>query len=154
MIQDNSIVLDDLRDGAAIRSSDIVDGQVNTADLANNAVTSDKIRDGEVKAEDLDPSIELGDGGSSDFSLQVTQRSNTIQTPREGVFSVSVQCNSDETVTGGGFSIDTSQWVGSLMLVLESRKQDNGWYVASYLIGTAITAYAECLKVIPANAGE
>jgi hypothetical protein len=36
-----------------IRSTDIVDGQVMTADLANNAVTSAKIKDGEVKAADI-----------------------------------------------------------------------------------------------------
>jgi hypothetical protein len=43
--------------------SDIIDGEVITlpADLANNAVTSGKISDGEVKAEDLDPSIGLSD---------------------------------------------------------------------------------------------
>jgi hypothetical protein len=39
-----------------IRSTDIVDGQVMTADLANNAVTSAKIKDGEVKTDDIAPS--------------------------------------------------------------------------------------------------
>lgn len=36
-----------------IFSADIVDGQVATADLANNAVTAGKIRDGEVKAAEI-----------------------------------------------------------------------------------------------------
>jgi hypothetical protein len=36
-----------------IRSTDIVDGQVMTADLANNAVISAKIKDGEVKTADI-----------------------------------------------------------------------------------------------------
>ena len=34
-------------------SSDIVDGQVKTADLAGNAVTAAKIKDGEVKAAEI-----------------------------------------------------------------------------------------------------
>jgi len=34
-------------------STDIVDGQVMTADLANNAVTAAKIKDGEVKAAEI-----------------------------------------------------------------------------------------------------
>jgi hypothetical protein len=34
-------------------STDIVDGQVKTADLANNAVTAAKIKDGEVKAAEI-----------------------------------------------------------------------------------------------------
>jgi hypothetical protein len=33
MIADNTITSSDLKDGAAVRSSDIVDGQVNTADF-------------------------------------------------------------------------------------------------------------------------
>jgi hypothetical protein len=33
--------------------------------LANNAVTSDKIRNREVKAEDLESIIELGDGSDT-----------------------------------------------------------------------------------------
>ena len=36
-----------------IRSIDIVDGQVMTADLGNNAVTAAKIKDGEVKAAEI-----------------------------------------------------------------------------------------------------
>jgi hypothetical protein len=34
-------------------STDIVDGQVKTADLAGNAVTAAKIKDGEVKAAEI-----------------------------------------------------------------------------------------------------
>ena len=34
-------------------SSDITDGEVKTADLANNAVTAGKIKDGEVKAAEI-----------------------------------------------------------------------------------------------------
>ena len=34
-------------------SSDIVDGEVKTADLANNAVTAGKVKDGEIKAAEI-----------------------------------------------------------------------------------------------------
>ena len=34
-------------------SSDIVDGEVKTADLGNNSVTAGKIKDGEVKAAEI-----------------------------------------------------------------------------------------------------
>jgi|SRR5215211_97436 len=151
MIRDNSITSDDLKDGSAVRSGDIVDGQVNNADLANGAVTSDKIRNGEVKAEDLDPSIELG--GSSGFSLQVTERSNTITSSEEGeIITVSVQCNSDEVVTGGGYSSQaTGGGISQSDHLLESKKQDNGWSIRWVLpFAFDITVYAECLKVVPA----
>jgi hypothetical protein len=36
-----------------VRSIDIVDGQVKTADLGNNAVTAGKIKDGEIKAAEI-----------------------------------------------------------------------------------------------------
>jgi hypothetical protein len=112
-----------------------------------------KIRNGEVKAEDLDPSIEII--GGEGFELQVTERSNTITTPEEGgTITVSVQCNSDEVVTGGGFSSDvTGSGVSTADHLFESKKQDNGWSTSWHLpFAFDITVYAECLKVVPANA--
>jgi len=150
MIQDNSITSDDLRDGAAVRSSDIVDGQVNTADLANGAVTSDKIRNGEVKAEDLDLTIGLGGGDSSDFSLQVTERSNsvTVAEGEAGYYTISVQCNSDKVVTGRGSNADLEN--GQANIVEISKKQNNGWTTTWFKERGTITVYAECVKVVPA----
>jgi hypothetical protein len=45
----------DLRAYAAntVFSTDIVDGEVKTADLANNAVTAAKVKDGEIKAAEI-----------------------------------------------------------------------------------------------------
>ena len=62
LIADNTIVSVVLRDGEALRSSDTVDGEFNNADLANNAITCYKIANGEVKAEDLAPSIQIREG--------------------------------------------------------------------------------------------
>jgi len=51
------IALPDLRAYAAntVFSTDIVDGEIKTADLAGNAVTASKIKDGEVKAAEIAP---------------------------------------------------------------------------------------------------
>ncbi|MGH9955206.1 MAG: hypothetical protein ACREAS_10520 [Nitrososphaera sp.] len=151
MIADNTIVSADLKDGSAVRSSDIVDGQVNTADLADDAVTTDKIRDGEVKEEDLDPSIELGGDGGSDFSLQATERSNTRTLMSQddfGFVTLSVQCNADEVVTGGGYDLSLYQSAVSLI----SKRLDNGWTMTAFLpdptTDVTVFVYAECLKVV------
>jgi hypothetical protein len=144
------------RTGPRITSTNIVDGEVSNQDLAPDAVTSDKIKDGEVKAEDLDPSIEIGGEGSApSFNLQVTERSNTISAFEgvEGIEGgapgpVSVQCEPDEIVTGGGFAYEGSIPRHSPTI---TQKQDNGWTVTfpDANRGDLITAYAECLKVVP-----
>jgi hypothetical protein len=96
----------------------------------------------------LDPSIEIDGGGGSGFSLQVTERSSTTHFP-EGLAhtSGSVQCNSDEVVTGGGYAI--IEGYGTLPEV--SKKQDNGWFVR-FANGAppeiTLTVYAECLKIV------
>ena len=79
-------------------------------------MTSDKIKDGEVKAEDLDPGIKLGGG----FSLQVTERSKSFQVPDPGFAAntVSIQCHSDEVITGGGYASNKTPD--------KMEKQDNG----------------------------
>jgi hypothetical protein len=147
MIADNTIVSADLRDGAAVRSSDIVDGQVNTADLADNAVTSDKIRDGEVKAEDLDPSIELG--GGSTLDVHIVQGDGVLLDPGL-VGEDSVDCPSGEVLTGGGFESD----LGSTMLVFDNHPTDSDtWFVQGYNGRTDATdrlvAYAVCVGPSP-----
>ncbi len=139
------------RQGLRITSANIVDGEVKNQDLAPNSVTSDKIKDGEVKAEDLDPSIQIGGGETSPgFSLQTTERSKTIPITDSGALPAifSVQCNSDEVVTGGGYS--SSQPIGYATYL--SKRLDNGWSVSwSDLSGIgefSVTVYAECLKLV------
>jgi hypothetical protein len=103
-----------------------------------------------------------GRGGSSDFSLQVTERSNSLAVPistSSTIHSVSVQCNSDETVIGGGFSSQPPGQLGGNPFpeVIESKKQDNGWFVRWLVPSTdrdsaddfIITVHAECLKIVP-----
>ena len=141
------------RTGPRITSANIVDGEVKNQDLAPDAVTSDKIKNGEVKAEDLDPSIELG-GGAGGFSLQVTERSNRVQVPIfSGLLSINVQCNSDEVVTGGGYSTLPLGQTQFTTYPEESRKQDNGWTVTWHSqpetsVQEEVEVHAECLKVV------
>ena len=116
------------RQGPRITSANIVDEEVKNQDLAANSVTSDKIQNGQVKEEDLDPSIQIG-GATPNFQLQVTERSKSAQFLPEGsdrAVTLSVQCNSDEVVTGGGLS-----WNGNdePQAIKETKKQDNGWTV-------------------------
>jgi hypothetical protein len=128
--------------------------------LANNAVTSAKIKNGEVKAEDLDPSIEIGGGSPPSFSPQVTERSNTITTDancpptcnsRDEFHTITVECNPDEVVTGGGLDFDTGETVYSpFPTPLSSHKDGNGWSMRVYTdsLSVDITVYAECLKIV------
>jgi hypothetical protein len=90
-----------------------------------------------------------------DFSLEVTERSNSREyCCTGGIFDVSVQCNSDEVVTGGGYSSQaTGGGISQSDHLLESKKQDNGWSTRWVLpFAFDITVYAECLKVVPATA--
>jgi hypothetical protein len=137
------------RQGPRITSANIVDGEVRNQDLANDAVTSDKIKDGEVKEEDLDPSLRDGGGSTNNLNVQVTERSNreTLDPGNGGrFFTVSVQCNSDEVVTGGGFSED---FAGDLN-IFKSKKQDNGWAITFRTVGdeNRVSVHAECLKIV------
>jgi hypothetical protein len=143
------------RQGPRITPANIVDGEVKNQDLAPNAVTSDKIKDGEVKEQGLDPSIQLGGGGSSPgFSLQVTERTNTVHKTNdatEGYFTATVQCNSDEVVTGGGYgAFDPKDHQKLLISPTEFKKQDNGWTATWFVPGILadLEVHAECLKVV------
>jgi hypothetical protein len=150
MIADDTIVSADLKDGSAVRSSDIVDGQVNTADLADDAVTTDKIRDGEVKEEDLDPSIELGgeagEGGTLD--VHIVHGDGTLLGPGL-VGEDSVDCPAGEILTGGGYESDLST-----MSVFDNHPRDaNTWFVQGYNKSTfgedRLVAYALCAGASP-----
>jgi hypothetical protein len=84
-IEDETIVSADLKDGAAVRSSDIVDGQVTTQDLADDAVTSDKIEDGAISLE----------------TIRVPGEIETVSAGSPG--AATVDCPPGTTLTGGGY---------------------------------------------------
>jgi hypothetical protein len=147
-IVDETIVSADLQDGAAVRSNDIVEGQVDTSHLAEDAVTSEKIRDGEVKIDDLDPAIDIGGGSTPAFTLQVTQRSEEIIVGG-GLPNIhrTVSCNDDEQVVGGGFQ------TFSLVSISRQNVESNGWEVRiqNPQSGFPHQIYAECAKIVPAS---
>ena len=94
--------------------------------------------------------ISVGEGQGEGFELQVTERSKTVTVP-EGVetITVSVQCNSDEIVTGGGFHYDFSRGWSDQFSPLSSEKHDNGWSTSWRASGgSVIEVHAECLKVV------
>jgi hypothetical protein len=93
-----------------------------------------------------------GQAGGGQFDLQTTERSNSKRTPEDPLDTLSVQCNSDEVVTGGGFSQSDLQ--GNLLDLapIESKKLDNGWSLTwNAPPDIILTVYAECLKVVNAE---
>jgi hypothetical protein len=161
-----------------IRSADIFDGEIKTADLANNAVTSPKIQDGQVTTADLasdavptakikngevtsddikDKTIQSGDIAdgvipSGGGALQVEERSEFFDVlpgndPVPHTFHVS--CNSDETLTGGGYSSNSDETI----VRFNSPTADNtGWLVVAdnpTSDTNVIQVHALCAKIVP-----
>jgi hypothetical protein len=96
-----------------IRSIDIVDGEVKTADLANNSVTAGKIKDGEIKSAEIATSAigqrEIGTdavGGSELVGVtELVFTTCDVPEVRTPTFSFGFQCNTpgvdaDDTVIG------------------------------------------------------
>jgi hypothetical protein len=106
-----------------------------------------------VKTNGLDISVGEGQGGG--FELQVTERSYSMIFPKPtpgGPHTVSVQCNSDEIVTGGGYSASLEGPVSFEYAPVITKKQDNGWS-ATWVnqndgIPAEVQVHAECLKVM------
>lgn len=122
------------------------------SDLASssNATTGGNVK---LKTNDLDFSAREGQGGGvgRGFTLQTTERSNSLTVANEnqqGDKTVSVQCNSDEFVTGGGYSFEIG--TAPTRFPIESKRLDNGWTVTWEDLGqgAVVTVYAECLKVV------
>jgi hypothetical protein len=77
---------------------------IGTDDIEDNAIISQKIKDGEVKTQDLANGAVTKDK-LSPFALKLvtTQRTaDQIAPPHETAFALA-QCNKGEVVTGGGF---------------------------------------------------
>jgi hypothetical protein len=125
-----TIGTDDIEDNAII-SPKIKDGEVKTQDLANGAVTKDKI---------------------SPFALKlVTVESHAIfDVPAHSNAGTVVNCNKNEVVTGGGFIINEPDkpivtWQSKALI------SSNGWSVAGRntddashsIIGSVVCAHPE-----------
>ena len=67
-----------------------------------------------------------------------------------GIVNITAQCNSDERISGGGFSI-----IGGIGFILASEPQNNSWVArAANPIDTSgsnmgnLTAHATCIKLV------
>jgi hypothetical protein len=70
-----------------------------------------------------------------------------------GIVNSTAQCNSDEKISGGGFSID-----GGFGIILASKPQNNSWvaraanpFEISHSDTGNLTTYAKCIKLISAR---
>lgn len=109
-----------------IQSVDIKNGEVKTADLANGAVTKEKLNPNAVK-------------------LVVVEREAEFEIPGPGIGAGSVECNSNEVVTGGGVFING----GATAYPIASEKSNtNGWAAIGFNTAddtrTGNKVYAEC----------
>jgi hypothetical protein len=78
-------------------STDIVNGEVKTPDLALNVVTSGKIANGQVRRGDLDPSAITGG---------ITQVVGASQNDTQGIKEVQVKCPAGKEVVSGGYVLN------------------------------------------------
>jgi PKD domain len=127
--------------------------QIQSVDIANNAITSAKIQDGQVGSSDLAPGATVP---------QVIQRVSPSVTmgPNEGREAL-INCNPGEVATGGGFFLGTlanpertSSKVFFLRSVANTPFEGNqqGWIVWGFNTDTvshAFTTVVGCLKLTP-----
>ena len=118
----------------AVTSPKIKNGEVNTDDLANDAVTSSKIANGAVTLE----------------HRQVTKEFNCCSPGSSS--TIHATCADDEVVTGGGY--EAAGGPGGSHAVIFSGQQASfpkDWVVT--MQGGAedepSSVYAECLKIVP-----
>ena len=89
--------------------------------IADNAITSPKIRDGEVKTPDLaTASVTKEKLNPSAVKLVVIEREKVFTVEPNSQTNNFVNCNPDEIVIGGGFEN---------ALVDSSNKGINGWHI-------------------------
>jgi hypothetical protein len=124
----------------AITSPKIKDGEVKTPDLASNPVTGDKIGNREVGSSDISPGA---------ITPHVTERRGervTVEVERVG--STNAKCNADEVVTGGGFFSSN----GLDVLTSKADLSNNEWFVIAFNKGTTpheLDAFVICLNLVP-----
>jgi hypothetical protein len=89
--------------------------------------------------------------GSPGTTKNITIRyADSPPTEIKGIVNTTAQCNSDEKISGGGFSIK-----GGIGLILSSEPQNNSWVAqAANPINTSngdignLTAHAICIKLV------
>ena len=97
---------------------------ITTDDIADNAVTSPKIKDGEVKTNDLaNGAVTKEKLNSNAVKLVVIERTKEFSIPALHIGGENVQCALGEIVTGGGGFGNPNSGV----YIVDSHKLNNGW---------------------------
>jgi len=123
----------------AITSIKIKNQQVKTADVKNKAINSKKIRDGTIQGVDIAPG-----------TLVVTRRADTqTMSPGSNVF-FTVDCLSGEQPTGGGWFFQGANKAKAG--IKDSNPTVDGWFIQSFLDSSAsgdvsVTGYVECIRL-------
>jgi len=116
-----------------IDTDDIKNKAVTKQKLDKAAVSTNRIVDGAVRAAKLGGIREVED------TTTVTQNTNG---------GVTVDCNTDERVIGGGYESTPSVPNTQIFLAVEDKRDGNGWRVFGQAIGANqnLTVYAYCLE--------
>ena len=116
---------------------------ITTADIADNAVTSPKIKDGEVKTPDLaTAAVTKPKLDPNAVKLVVIERLESALIDPNSLGDITASCNSGEVVTGGGFA---SSKVTDNFIV--SERAPNGWRILvsnPSTTNTDVHALVEC----------
>ena len=137
-------------------STDIVDGEVQRVDIANGAIAIAKMVDGTVTAAKIQSNavttgkIPIGavTGSRLSDTAVASKLGNLIVRSNSGTGSVSAQCNTGETVLGGGGRALNSGFVplGSSEPLPEIQtNRFVAWSVASTEPNASVTAKVICL---------
>ena len=122
----------------------ISNAAIGTSQIADNAITSPKIKDGEVKTPDLATAAVTKEKlNPNAVKLVVIQReSDLIPIPASQGRELRVDCNSNEVATGGGFRS------GEGVNVFVNTGSGNGWAVVAFNPGEfgdqRISAVVKC----------
>jgi hypothetical protein len=128
----------------SVKSSTIKNGQVKSADLASNAVTSSKVKDSSLLVKDFEagqlpagtkgdtgpkgdigPKGDKGDKGDPG-ATNVVVRSTTISVPNNATQTATVTCAAGETVIGGGGGMSGTGLSDYVNLYTESNVRMSG----------------------------
>ena len=158
----------------SVGSKQIKAGAVKTADIADQAITAEKVQDGSLSAADLAPGVAGGDtivrSKTETVALTCTETNpvpGTYFLTCSGQATVSAACQSGEQATGGGYTAPapptTTSGPTSGISITDNRPEPtsgtpNGWALRAVAFGSnsgpnpglarpadpEVTAYAVC----------
>jgi hypothetical protein len=138
-----------------ILSEDIKNGEVKNADLGTDAVTSTKIKNGEVGTDDLTSELRAKIDGLQqqldNLKFETVRVQESVTVAAGSSASVNVQCPDGTEVTGGGYFT----LIGGFEIIVD-RPEGSVPDASQYQITARnnspadqeIIAYAECGKIV------